>query len=259
MVDILEKVQEVDPGILKNPSARRITALERSISKKVGRAVADYGMIKDGDRILVAVSGGKDSLTLLKVLSDRKAFVPIRYDVLALHVDMGYKCANKEVLKEFLHKRGYSFHFKTLDIFKGNQGLKITCFWCSWNRRKALFEAAKEYGCSKIALGHHKDDIVQTILMNLLFEGEISAMAPYQELFGGESAIIRPLAYVEEKDIEELARQYDFPVPHCACPNAKTSKRRAIKKFIAEIEEISPGVKSNIFRSLQRIKKDYLV
>ena len=142
--------------------------LEKSLSKKIGRAIADYGMIKDGDRILVAVSGGKDSLTLLKLLSERKKFVPIRYDILALHVDLGYRCVNKDVLKKFLEDNGYPYHFKKLDILKGKRRKDITCFWCSWNRRKALFEAAQTYGCSTIALGHHKDDIAQTIQFMLI-------------------------------------------------------------------------------------------
>lgn len=233
--------------------------LEKSVSKKVGKAIADYKMIKDGDKILVAVSGGKDSMTLLKILSERRSFVPIRYEILAVHVDMGYRCVNKEVLKKFLGDNGYPFFFKKVDVLKGKSRRDITCFWCSWTRRKALFEAAREHGCNKIALGHHKDDIVQTILMNLLFEGQISAMSPNQEMFGGKLAIIRPLAYVDEKDTEALARQNKFPVPHCACPNADTTKRSVVAKFIKEIEKVTPGVKTNVFRSLQRIKKDYLL
>ncbi len=238
---------------------KRLLTLEKSISKKVGRAIADYGMIRDGDRILVAVSGGKDSLVLLKILSDRRRIVPIRYEVVAVHVDLGYACVNKEVLKKFLQERGYDLHVKKLDILKGKARSEISCFWCSWNRRKALFEAAKKYGCNKLAFGHHKDDIVQTILLNLLFEGEISAMSACQEMFKGKLSIIRPLAYVEEPEIAEFARLYGFPVPHCACPNSKTTKRAVVKKFVNDVQEICPGVKTNIFKSLTRIKKDYLL
>jgi len=237
----------------------RVKNLEKAVSKKVGSAIADYGMIKDGDKILVAVSGGKDSLTLLKILSERRSFVPIRYEILAVHVDLGYKCVNKEELKKFLQEKNYPFHFKKIDILKGKSRADITCFWCSWNRRRALFEAAKEYGCNKLAFGHHKDDIVATILMNLLFEGEISAMAPYQEMFKGKLSIIRPLAYVDEDDIEELARLNSFPVPHCSCPNTNATKRSVVTKFIKELEKTTPSVKTNVFRSLKRIKKDYLL
>lgn len=216
-------------------------------------------MIQDGDRILVAVSGGKDSLTLLKQLYDRRAFVPIDYEVQAVHIDLGYQCVNKERLRDFLKEKGYPFEIKKLDILKGKSRKDITCFWCSWSRRKALFEFAQAHKCAKIALGHHKDDIVQTILMNLLFEGEISAMAPRQEMFGGKISLIRPLAYVEEAEIEELARLSELPVPHCACPNAKTSKRAVVKDFINGLEAVCPPVKTNIFKSVQRIKKDYLL
>lgn len=266
--------------------------IERSISKKVGRAIADYKMIEDGDRILVAVSGGKDSLTLLKILSDRKSFVPVKYDVLAIHVDLGYTCINKEALKKFLQDKGYAFQIKKIDVLKGRSREEITlqpvpikligtgripphgrkefgatgfsplgstCFWCSWNRRKALFEAAAEHGCNKIAFGHHKDDIVQTILMNLLFEGEISAMAPLQKMFKDKISLIRPLAYVEEKEIEELARLNSFPLPACSCPNGKTSKRALVRNFINELQGACPSVKTNIFKSLKNIKQDYLL
>lgn len=234
--------------------------LEVSISKKVGRAIADYDMIKDGDRILVAVSGGKDSLALFKILSQRRSFVPIQYDLLAIYVDLGYPCIREGALKEFLKKQGATLHIAKKKILKkGKSSTKISCFWCSWNRRKVLFNAAQKYQCNRIALGHHKDDIVQTILMNLLFEGEISAMAPNQEMFKGKISIIRPLAYVEEKEIEELARLWDLPVSECVCPNSETSKRTEVKEFLNELQEICPGVKTNVFRSLQRIKKDYLL
>jgi len=256
MVECLEKLYGAE---LRAPEDKKRKGLERSISKKVGRAICDYRMIEDGDRVLVAVSGGKDSLTLLKILSDRRAFVPVKYDVLAVHADLGYACVNKEALKKFLQEKGYAFEIKKRDILAGKSRSQITCFWCSWNRRKALFEAAQEYGCNKIALGHHKDDIVQTILMNLLFEGEISAMAPRQEMFEGRISIIRPLAYVEEKEIEELARLSSFPLPHCTCPNGRTSKRALVRDFINGLQETCPSVKTNIFKSLKKIKQDYLL
>jgi tRNA 2-thiocytidine biosynthesis protein TtcA len=250
-------VMEAAPYLKERDKPRKKS--ETAISKKVGRAIGDYGMISDGDRILVAVSGGKDSLTLFKMLSQRRSFVPIRYDLVALHVDLGYHCAHQDVLKRFFEDEGYDLVIKKIDLLKDKARHEITCFWCSWNRRKALFEAAQEIGCNKIALGHHKDDIVQTILMNLLFEGQISAMAPKQDLFEGKVAIIRPLAYVEEKEIEEWVRLSGFPLPHCTCPNAATSKRLVVKKFLNELQAISPGIKTNVFKSLQNIKKDYLL
>ncbi|MFA5038572.1 MAG: ATP-binding protein [Candidatus Omnitrophota bacterium] len=228
------------------------------ISKKVGRAIADYRMIQNGDKILVGVSGGKDSLTLLEALWSRKAFVPIHYDVLAVHVDLGFSGPHLEPFEGFLKKEGFPFYVKRKAMADPREG-KQNCFWCSWNRRRVLFEEARKHGCNKIALGHHKDDIVETVLMNLFFEGEISAMSPNQEMFKGKLSIIRPLAYVEEREIKDYVRLKPFPVIKCLCCHAAHTQRAVIKKMIETLEATAPGVKSNIFRSLQRIKKDYLL
>ncbi|MBL7130359.1 MAG: tRNA 2-thiocytidine(32) synthetase TtcA [Candidatus Omnitrophica bacterium] len=229
------------------------------LSKKVGKAVMDYKMLGNGDRILIAVSGGKDSMTLLKILEERRSFVPIKYELVAVHVDMGYKCIHPKILGQYLEKNSFKYYIKKLNILKETPREKMTCFWCSWNRRKALFEAADKLGCNKIALGHHKDDIIQTFLLNLVFQGEISTMSPRQELFNGKIVIIRPLVYVEEKDCQRFAKENNFPIPHCRCPNAGKTQRAQVAKLIKQIEKMSPNSKTNIFRSLQRIKKEYLL
>jgi len=229
------------------------------ISKRVGKAIMDYGMLSEGDKIAVAVSGGKDSLTLLRILNDRRAFVPIKYQLLAVHIDMGYPCQHPKILAEYFKKEGIDYHIEKIDILKGKSRKDISCFWCSWNRRKALFEVAARFGCSKVALGHHHDDIVETILLNLFFQGEISAMNPKQELFKGKITIIRPLAYVEEDMIRRFAKTLDFPHHKCACPNSLTSKRTTVENILKGLEKICPDVKKNIFRSVKRIKKDYLL
>ncbi|MBU2258325.1 MAG: tRNA 2-thiocytidine(32) synthetase TtcA, partial [Candidatus Omnitrophica bacterium] len=166
------------------------------ISKRMGRAIGDYDLIQDGDKIVVAVSGGKDSLSLLKILADRRSFVPVKYEIMAVHVDMGYPCHHPKILAEYFKKLGVEYHVEKIDILQGKSRKDISCFWCSWNRRKALFKAADRFNFNKVALGHHKDDIVETILMNMFFQGEISAMSPKQVLFDGKITIIRPLAYV---------------------------------------------------------------
>jgi len=229
------------------------------ISKRVGKAIMDYGMIQNGDKIAVAVSGGKDSLTLLRVLKDRQAFVPIKYELLAVHIDLGYPCQHPKILAEYFKSQGINYHIEKVDILKGKTRKDITCFWCAWNRRKALFQAADRFGCSKVALGHHHDDIIETILLNLFFNGEISAMAPRQELFKGKIVLIRPLAYVEEKMIRRFAKEAGFPHEKCSCPNSDTSSRTKIEKIIKGLEKTCPDVKKNIFRSIKRIKKDYLL
>ena len=229
------------------------------ISKRVGKAIIDYKMLASGDKIAVAVSGGKDSLTLLRVLNDRRKFVPIKYELLAVHIDMGYPCHHPKILAEYFKKIGVNYHIEKIDILQGKTRKDISCFWCSWNRRKALFEAADRFGCTKVALGHHKDDIIETILMNLFFHGEISAMSPKQELFKGKITIIRPLAYVEEDMIMRFAKSAGFPHQKCSCPNSLTSNRTKIADIIKDIKKVCPDVKTNIFRSVKRIKEDYLL
>jgi tRNA 2-thiocytidine biosynthesis protein TtcA len=241
--------------------ARAVKGLEARISKAVGRAIADYDMIQDGDRVLVAVSGGKDSLTLLRMLSRRRKFAPIEYGLEALYVDLGYGTSPEieEQLGDFCRKEDVAFHVKKNDVTKDLSRGKVNCFWCAWNRRKVLFSAAKEFRCRKLALGHHKDDIVETILMNLFFEGEISAMAPAQPLFKGALTLIRPLAYVEEADIECFVRAAGFKTTRCGCAHAGMTQRAFVKNLVFCAQEVAPGVKTNIVRSLQRIKKDYLL
>lgn len=229
------------------------------ISKCIGKAIADYDMLSNGDKIAVAVSGGKDSLTLLRVLNDRKCFVPIKYELLAVHIDMGYPCHHPKILAEYFKKIGVNYHIEKIDILKGKRRKDISCFWCSWNRRKSLFEVADRFGCKKVALGHHYDDIIETILLNLFFQGEISAISPKQELFAGKIILIRPLAYVEEDLIKRFVKVADFPHQKCVCPNSITSKRTKIEKIIRDLENICPEVKKNIFRSVKRIKSDYLL
>lgn len=244
----------------KNNGINKSERLKYFFSKKVGKAIFDYKMIEDGDKILVAVSGGKDSLSLLNILQYRLKFSPIKYKLVAVHVDLGYKCIHPKILEGYFKDRGFDYRIVNVNILKNCKSRKeISCFWCSWNRRKALFEAAKELGCSKVALGHHKDDIAETILLNMLFNGEISGMNPKQLLFGGAVTIIRPLAYVEESEIVNFAKHEDFPAHKCVCPNSRNSKRNEMADVIKRLEKFCPQVRTNIFRSVKRIKEDYIL
>ena len=229
------------------------------ISKRVGRAIMDYKMLAEGDKIAVAVSGGKDSLTLLRVLNDRRKFVPIKYDIVAVHIDLGYPRSSARALEKYFKKIGVSYHIEKVDTLRKTKKKDINCFWCSWNRRKALFETADRLGCTKVAFGHHKDDIIETILMNMFFHGEFSAMAPRQELFKGKIVIIRPLAYVEEDLIRKFVKQSSFSTFDCTCPHSITSHRATMGKIIRGMEKICPDVKTNIFKSAKRIKQEYLL
>ena len=229
------------------------------ISNKIGKAIGDYKIIEDKDRILVAVSGGKDSLSMVKLLNERKKWAPIKYELIAMHVETDYRCAacvHKENLRKFFKDNKIKYHFKKIKIL--GKGKRVSCFWCSWNRRKALFLAADKFKCNKVALGHHKDDIIETLLLNIFYHGEFAAMNPRQELFGGKITIVRPLCYVGEDAIRKFAKESGFPSQACRCPNSETSKRRVMKDFIKVVEKDCKYVKTNIFRSISRVKSDYI-
>jgi len=236
-----------------------LQGMEFYISKRVGRAIIDYSMLSEGDRIAVAVSGGKDSLTLLRLLKDRQKFVPIKYSLLAVHVDLGYPRSFAKPLERYFKKLGVPYHIEQCLELKKTKRSQINCFWCSWNRRKTLFTVADRYGCNKVALGHHKDDIAQTILLNLFFHGEISAMVPRQELFKGKIILIRPLAYVEEDMIRRFVKKEKFPQLSCSCPKSEVSNRAKMASIIKDLEKICPEVKTNIYKSIGRIKEEYLL
>ncbi|MCM8831611.1 MAG: hypothetical protein NC918_05440 [Candidatus Omnitrophica bacterium] len=223
--------------------------------KKMGKAIADYNMLSSNDKLLVAVSGGVDSLCLLKLLLIRKERVPINFEMIVCFVDTDFIKIDKDALFAYLDKSKVKYVIKNLAFGK----TKIDCFWCSWNRRKIIFETAKEYSCNKVVLGHNMDDIVETILLNLFFNGEISAMKPKIELFGGKLTIIRPLCYIEKKDIINLATKLNISIMQYECLYGKNSKRQKVKDIIGLLHSISPTVKKNIFRAIYRIRKDYLL
>ncbi len=228
------------------------------LSKKVGKAIWDYRMLEEGDRVLLAVSGGKDSLSLLRIMKERLKFVPIEYEIIACHVDMGFDWVDGEALKAHFEQEGVRYVVAKPEK-EWMENKPSTCFWCSWSRRRVLFGMTAEMGCSKLALGHHMDDIIETMLLNLLFNGEIGTMKPRQEMFQGRFTIIRPLAYVQEKELKRLAAKLGLPVTESQCVNGERSKRRLVKGIISEVERHNRNVKKNIFRSLQRVREEYLL
>ncbi|MFA5084893.1 MAG: ATP-binding protein [Candidatus Omnitrophota bacterium] len=238
---------------------RQLTKTGSYISNRIGRAIADYNLIEDKDRILIAVSGGKDSLSLLRLLNERRKWAPVNYKLIAVHVESDYKggCgACKSELKKIFKKEGVEHHFEKIKILDKKR--KVNCFWCSWNRRKALFTLADKFRCNKVALGHHMDDILETLLLNIFYHGEFAAMNPRQELFKGKIVIIRPLCYAEEKHLKRFAIECGFKAQVSTCPNAETSKRRVMKNFIKKLEEDCSYVKTNIFKSVSRVKEEYI-
>ncbi len=227
----------------------------------MGKAIHRYGLIQDGDRILVGVSGGKDSLSLLHLLQERRKRVSIQYELMPVHVDLGFDSERSEILKNFFEAQGLSYHIEFTDIGKkanSPENRENPCFLCSWERRKSIFRLAHRYKCNKIAFGHHKDDIIETLLLNIFYSAKISTMLPIQTLFKGKVTLIRPLALIEEKKIERFAREMDLPFGPSGCPSSGKTKRKEVKELIDALERRNRKVKGNIFRSLSNIKLDYM-
>ena len=240
---------------------RSLTKHGRYINSCIGKAIDAYDLIDDGDRILVAVSGGKDSMTLLSLLKERLRWIPVKYELIACHVRTDFhcgSCTHTKKLTEFFKKLGVKYVFKDVKVL--DEKGKTNCFWCSWNKRKALFETADELKCTKIAFGHHKDDIIETVLLNMIYKGETAAMNPKQELFKGKIVIIRPLCLVEESSIRSYAKESGLNDKLCKCPYGADSKRKYVKSLIKNIAEDSPdiNIRTNIFNSVARAKRDYM-
>lgn len=241
-------------------SPRREHPLLLAVSKRAGKAIMDFGMIQRDDKIAVAVSGGKDSLSLMHVLRHRRKISPIPFEFSAVHIDFEFSDFDPQVLVDYLKKEGFSYFVEKVDALKGERYEDIDCFRWSRSRRRALFQMVDTQGFTKIAFGHHLDDIAETILLNQFYRGEIGSMRPKQELFGGKVVIIRPLAYVREEAMAALARALGIEsMGQSKCANDDTSHRILIKKMLREFEKHNPSIVPNIFRSLQNIRTEYLI
>ncbi|WP_456432033.1 tRNA lysidine(34) synthetase [Thermosulfuriphilus sp.] len=235
--------------------------LPKVVNKLVGRALHRYQMLQDGDRVAVALSGGEDSLVLLWTLRQWQKKAPIRYDLVVIHLDMGFEGHDWPRLKEYLDQTGLEYHFEKTDYGPRahEAGRETPCFYCSRLRRKRLFELTHSLGCNKLALGHNKDDIIITFFINLFYGAEISTMVPYQELFKGLITLIRPLAFVDKNQIKALARRLELPVIENPCPTAGQTKRAELAVFLEKLYAQNPRLKGNIFRALFRCRPEYLL
>lgn len=234
----------------------------RNINRLVGKAIHDYDMITDGDRIAVGLSGGKDSFTLLWTLSERVSRIPVHYDLLAIYIDPGFDGGLSEPLNEYCDAMGVRLvveHTQHGPLAHSDANRENPCFLCSRLRRKRLFEISSDHGFSKLALGHHKDDLIETLFMNIFYAGEISTMMPKQPFFDGKLTVIRPMAYVGEDAIRRFARRQGFSCPDNPCPSAGRSKRREIKEMLQPVYRRNRKVRGNIFRSMRHAKPEYLL
>jgi tRNA 2-thiocytidine biosynthesis protein TtcA len=211
-------------------TARRVA---HYLLREVNRSVRDFDMIQDGDRIAVAVSGGRDSLALLHLLRVGRRFSPTQYDLAAVHVrgDATGVTSAHPPLEEWLEAEGIAHRVVEPEVEQG-EALPLDCHRCTWMRRKAVFVAARELGCRVVAYAHHADDVAQTTLLNLLYGGTVATLAPCADYFGGQFRIIRPLIYIPKKDLSRLARAAGFPPPPPACPREEQSARRKIARML---------------------------
>jgi len=234
----------------------------KRINRLVGKALHRYDMISDGDRILVGLSGGKDSMALMWTLNERRLRIPITYELFAVHVDPGFDAAIGESLKIYCRQKGIKLRVEHTDygiLAHSSKNRENPCFLCSWYRRKRLFEIADELRCNKLALGHNKDDIIETLFINMCYTGEISTMVPSQPFFKGRFTVIRPLAFVDEEITRRFSDEQGFPQFVNPCPSATRSKRREIKKLLSTLYSSNKKIKGNIFRSLSHVKTEYML
>ncbi|MBW2199441.1 MAG: tRNA 2-thiocytidine(32) synthetase TtcA [Deltaproteobacteria bacterium] len=234
----------------------------KALNRGVGKALHRYDMISNGDRIAVGLSGGKDSLVLLWILNERQSRVPIRYELFPIYIDPGFEGGFGDSLKNYCSKMGYSFRVEYTDygiIGHSSQNLENPCFLCSRLRRKRLFEITAELECDKLALGHNKDDIIETLFLNMCYAGEISTMVPSQSFFQNKITVIRPLAFVDEDSIRRFSIEMGFPDFINTCPSATNSKRQEIKTLLNQLYKSNRKIKGNIFRSMSNVNKDYLL
>jgi tRNA 2-thiocytidine biosynthesis protein TtcA len=243
--------------------SRTFHRLQAHLRGCVGKAIADFGMIGAGDRVMVCLSGGKDSYTLLDILLSLKRSAPVDFDLLAVNLDQKQPDFPAHVLPEYLERTGVEYRIIEQDTYSVVKRVipegRTLCGLCSRLRRGALYRFASENAITKIALGHHRDDIVETLFLNLFFGGRLKAMAPKLLSEDGRHIVIRPLAYVAERDIERYARGRDFPIIPCKlCGSQDNLQRVAIKRMLADWERDFPGRTESIFSSLRNVELQHL-
>lgn len=229
------------------------------VRHSIGKTINKHRLIEENDSILLGLSGGKDSLILLETLAERRKYSKIQYTITAAHIkveNVPYKI-NKEYLEDFCNKLHVPFIYKSVKYTEDRQ-TESPCYFCSWSRRKELFNLSKEINCNKIATGHHLDDALETLMMNMVYHGSISSLPATFTMFDGRIQFIRPLIETMEKQLVTYAEIRQYPKLKSECPFDTKSKRKTIRELIEHLEEIYGQAKINMFRSMQKICTDYL-
>jgi tRNA 2-thiocytidine biosynthesis protein TtcA len=231
----------------------------RNILKRIGRTIVKQNLITNNDKILLALSGGKDSLVLLEALADSRKNLPLHVELLATHIQIekiGY-AADIKFLESMCSNLAVPLHILQIDFEMEEHSKKGICFLCSWHRRKALFQLAKKHQCNKIAFGHHMDDAIETLFMNMIYHGSVSSMPYTLNMFNGRMQLIRPLLEMTDAELEKFAAAQNYPCELKACPHGN-SKRKEIASVIGLIASHHKAARKNIFRSLSNFYPDYL-
>jgi tRNA 2-thiocytidine biosynthesis protein TtcA len=257
-------MNDIIQPILFEHHSTNFNRLKGRLEHMVGRAIADFNMIEDGDVVMVCMSGGKDSYTLLEILRTLQKRAPINFRIIAMNLDQKQPGFPEEVLPNYLNSIGVDFHIEAQDTYsivkeKIPAG-KTTCSLCSRLRRGIIYKVAGELGANKIALGHHRDDMIETLFLNMFFGGKLKAMPPKLVTDKGDHVVIRPLAYCAEKDIARFARGMDFPIIPCnLCGSQENLQRQNIKEMLTQWERQYPGRCQTIFTAMQNVKPSHLL
>jgi tRNA 2-thiocytidine biosynthesis protein TtcA len=238
--------------------------LAKRLRRLVGQAIGDYAMIEPGDKVMVCLSGGKDSYAMLDVLVALREKSPVPFELVAMNLDQRHPGFPEHVLPQYLEARGVPFRIEVQDTYSTVKRVipegKTMCGLCSRLRRGVLYRVAGELGATKIALGHHRDDILETFFLNLFHGGKLKAMPPKLRSDDGKHTVIRPLAYVEETDLEAYAALREFPIIPCdLCGSQEMLQRKQVKAMLREWEKQSPGRVENIFNSLSNVAPSHLL
>lgn len=239
--------------------------LFRKLRHGVGRAISDFGLIAEGDRIAVAVSGGKDSYTLMLLLEDLRRRAPVSFELIAINIDSGYPGYRTDVIERFLCGHGFSYNMVPTEHYaiiqeKRRPGSSY-CSICSRLKRGALYAVTRELGCNKLALGHHRDDFIETLLLNQFFVGSLKAMSASMLADNGEITVIRPLVYVAESDIISFSQRAALPVVCCCCPVCGTAdqQRKRMKNLLHTLEQDIPHVRNSLIKALSNVHPRHLL